>query len=67
MGLCNITPLEKIIENEYSLNPGRYVGFKINIDESFDYKKRLKEIDTEMKSLDERSIKLKKMIDILKL
>ena len=31
--------LEKIIENDYSLNPGRYVGFKIEIDESFDYKK----------------------------
>jgi type I restriction enzyme M protein len=50
-GLCKIVDLEEIVENDYSLTPGRYVGYSINIDEDFDYKKRISEINSSLKNL----------------
>ena len=47
-GLCKIVELEEIEENDYSLTPGRYVGYSIQIDEDFDYKSRMKKIDSEL-------------------
>ena len=40
--------MSQIIENDYSLNPGRYVGFTIKVDEDFDYKGRMSEIHNEI-------------------
>lgn len=57
-GLCKVTTLEEIEENDYSLTPGRYVGFKIEIDEDFDYKGAMEEIHSELASLHEESQKL---------
>jgi len=39
---------EEIEENDYSLTPGRYVGYSIQIDENFDYKARMNEIHSEL-------------------
>lgn len=50
-GLCKIVDLEEIEENDYSLTPGRYVGYSIQIDEDFDYKARMKEIHSELAEL----------------
>ena len=50
-GLCKIVDLEEIKENDYSLTPGRYVGYSIQIDEDFDYKGRMKEIHSELAEL----------------
>lgn len=50
-GLCKIVDLAEVIENDYSLTPGRYVGYRIDIDEDFDYQKRLAEIHTELSEL----------------
>ena len=50
-GLCKIVSRDEVEENDYSLTPGRYVGYTIQIDENFDYKKRVSEINIELNSL----------------
>lgn len=47
-GLCKIVSREEIEANDYSLTPGRYVGYSIQIDENFDYQKRISEIQSEL-------------------
>jgi type I restriction enzyme M protein len=54
-GLCKIVDLEEIKENDYSLTPGRYVGYSIQIDEDFDYKARMKEIHSELAELNKEA------------
>ena len=54
-GLCKIVNLEEIEENDYSLTPGRYVGYSIQIDEDFDYKARMKEIHSELAELNKEA------------
>ena len=50
-GLCKIVDLEEVKENDYSLTPGRYVGYSIQIDKDFDYQARMKEIHRELAAL----------------
>ena len=50
-GLCKIVDLEEIEENDYSLTPGRYIGYSIQIDKDFDYKARMNEIHSELAEL----------------
>ncbi len=50
-GLCKVVDLEEVAENDYSLTPGRYVGYSIQIDEDFDYQGRMKEIREELVGL----------------
>ena len=50
-GLCKIVNREEIEQNDYSLTPGRYVGYRIQIDENFDYKTRMQEINNELTEL----------------
>jgi len=50
-GLCKIVDLAEVAENDYSLTPGRYVGYSIQVDEDFDYRKRLGEIRAELVDL----------------
>ena len=66
-GLCKIASMEDIIENDYSLTPGRYVGFSIQIDEDFDYKGRMAEIHNELAELNSESVELMNAIQGLKL
>ena len=66
-GLCRVTSMDEIIENDYSLTPGRYVGFSIQIDEDFDYKGRMAEIHDELAKLNTESDDLMKSIQDLKL
>ena len=47
-GICKIVSNKEIYDNDLSLNPGRYVGFSIKVDENFDYKKRLNEIKNDL-------------------
>jgi len=54
-GLCKIVDLEEIEENDWSLTPGRYVGYSIQIDEDFDYKARMKEIHSELAELNKET------------
>lgn len=66
-GLCKIASMGDIIENDYSLTPGRYVGFSIQIDDNFDYKSRMKEIHEELSKKKIQSDELMRAIQRLKL
>jgi len=54
-GLCKIVDLEKVKENDFSLNPGRYVGYTIFVDEDYDYKTRITEIKNKLIELNKES------------
>jgi len=45
-GLCKIADLDEIKENDYSPTLWLYVGNSIQIDEDFDYKARMTEINS---------------------
>ena len=66
-GLCKVATMDDIIENDYSLTPGRYVGFSIQIDEDFDYQGRMSEIHDELTKLNTDSDELMQAIQGLKL
>jgi len=61
-GLCKGVTMDKIIETDYTLNPGRYVGFSIQIDEDFDYQSRVTEIHDELAKLNSESDELMQAI-----
>lgn len=50
-GLCKVVKLSEVEENDWSLTPGRYVGYSIELDEDFDYVTRLNEIHKELGNL----------------
>lgn len=54
-GFCKIIDKDEVEENDYSLNPGRYVGYKIMIDDDFDYLARMSFIKEELTSLNTKS------------
>ena len=66
-GLCKVASIDDIIENDYSLTPGRYVGFSIQIDEDFDYQGRMSEIHDELAKLNTESDELMQAIQGLRL
>ncbi|GAA6171512.1 type I restriction-modification system subunit M [Colwellia sp. KU-HH00111] len=57
-GLCKIVSRDEVEENDYSLTPGRYVGYQLQIDKDFDYKARIAEVHEELSKLNESSNKL---------
>ncbi|MFZ2451615.1 MAG: class I SAM-dependent DNA methyltransferase [Methylovulum miyakonense] len=61
-GLCKIVDLADVAENDYSLTPGRYVGYNIQVDEEFDYKEKMTEILSELSMLNEKAIEYMKII-----
>ena len=61
-GLCKVVDLEEVTENDYSLTPGRYVGYSIQIDENFDYQGRMAVIHQELAGLNEEANKLMNQI-----
>ena len=61
-GLCKIVDREEVEENDYSLTPGRYVGYSIDIDEDFDYQGRMAEIHSELTQLNDEANELMKQI-----
>jgi len=65
--LCKVASMNDIIENDYSLTPGRYVGFSFQVEEDFDYKKRISEIHEELSKLNTESDELMEAIQKLKL
>jgi type I restriction enzyme M protein len=61
-GLCKITSLDEIEANDWSLTPGRYVGYSIQIDEDFDHDGRLGEIHSELATLNDEANDLMQQI-----
>jgi type I restriction enzyme M protein len=66
-GLCKIVTLDEVIEQDYSLTPGRYVGVSIELDMDFDYQGRIKEIHAELGLLNGEANKLMSKIQSLEL
>lgn len=66
-GLCKIVEMEEIIEQDYSLTPGRYVGVKIDIDMDFDYQGRMAEIHAALGTLNEEANQLMEQIQSVEL
>ena len=59
--------MQEIIEQDYSLTPGRYVGVSIDIDMDFDYKGRMAEIHSELNTLNKQATQLMNQIQSLEL
>ena len=59
--------MEEIIEQDYSLTPGRYVGVQIDIDMDFDYKGRMTEIHNELGRLNKEANTLMNQIQSVEL
>lgn len=61
-GLCKLVSQEEIAANDYSLTPGRYVGVAPRQEDDFDFEERMREIKTELESLNEEAAELAKTI-----
>lgn len=61
-GLCKIVDVAEVEENDWSLTPGRYVGYSIELDEDFDYTARLGEIHSELATLNSEATTLMQQI-----
>jgi type I restriction enzyme M protein len=61
-GLCKVVDMDEIMEQDYSLTPGRYVGVSIDIDMDFDYKGRMTKIHSELGTLNEEANQLMNQI-----
>lgn len=66
-GLCKVVEMDEIIEQDYSLTPGRYVGVSIDIDMDFDYQGRMAEIHNELSALNEQANTLMNQIQSVRL
>ena len=61
-GLCNIATLEEIKEQNYSLNPGRYVGVTEKAADDFDFYEKLEEMNEELEVLNTEARELEEKI-----
>jgi type I restriction enzyme M protein len=61
-GLCKTATLKEIEEQDWSLNPGRYVGVAEKIDSGVGYLKQLKELNSELDQLNAEAEELQKTI-----
>lgn len=55
IGLCKAATIEEIREQDYSLNPGRYVGVSFDIEDKNDFKEAMQTLSEELLELDGRS------------
>lgn len=62
-GLCKVASLEEIRAQDYSLNPGRYIGVADKADDGFDFKEKFSGLHTELMALNAESKKLEAVID----
>lgn len=60
-GLCRVATLDDMRANNYSLTPGRYVGVEVK-EEEYDFKKRLVELNTQLKNLNKKAVDLEEKI-----
>ena len=61
-GLCKVATLEEIAEQGYSLNPGRYVGVKIEEEDDEDFYEKLSELSEELEGLNKEARELEENI-----
>lgn len=51
LGLCKVATYKEIAEEDYSLNPARYVGFEEKINPDFDFVSTMKKLNDELKEI----------------
>lgn len=61
-GLCRAVKREKIEQQGWSLNPGRYVGVAEKEDDGVDFRERLTELQAELENLNEEAARLQGVI-----
>jgi type I restriction enzyme M protein len=61
-GLCKVATLEEIEAQDWSLNPGRYVGVAEEEDDGVDFKVRLEELHEELETLNRGAKELEEQI-----
>lgn len=61
-GLCKAATLTEIEAQGWSLNPGRYVGVTARVEDDFDFKDRLEELNEELESLNAEARELEERI-----
>ena len=60
--MCCIATIDKIKEQGWSLNPGRYVGVAEKEEEDFDFAERLEEFNEELEVLNVEARELEEKI-----
>lgn len=55
IGLCKAASIEEIREQDYSLNPGRYVGVSFDIEDENDFRETMKTLNKELLQLNSQS------------
>lgn len=50
-GLCKVASLKEIEKNGFSLNPGRHVGVIEEVDDGFDFKEKIEELNEKLEVL----------------
>jgi type I restriction enzyme M protein len=61
-GLCKVASIEEIIDQGYSLNPGRYVGVAEKEEDDFDFSERLYALNEELERLNAEAHELEEKI-----
>lgn len=62
IGLCKAASIEEIREQDYSLNPGRYVGVSFEVEDLNDFKETMKSLKDELTNINIRSRELMQSI-----
>lgn len=62
VGLCKVATISEIEAQGWSLNPGRYVGVTARVEEDFDFKERLEEMNEELETLNAEARELEARI-----
>ena len=60
--MCKVATLEEIKEQNYSLNPGRYVGVTEKAADDFDFYEKLEELNEELEVLNAEARELEEKI-----
>ncbi len=58
VGLCKAASIEEIREQDYSLNPGRYVGVSFDVEDLNDFKESMTSLKNELTDLNSQSEEL---------
>jgi type I restriction enzyme M protein len=61
-GLCAAATLKEIEKQSWSLNPGRYVGVEVAVDDGVDFRERLEELNEELEALNQEAAALQGQI-----
>lgn len=61
-GLCKVATIKEVAEQNYSLNPGRYVGVTEKAEDDFDFFEKLEELNEELEVLNAEARELEDKI-----